>query len=196
MERTTTQVIGSAEIEIVRRVARRRFGGVNRVDLEDLVQEALLALVREAGRWQPGSGTWEGWVAVTAERRMIDRWRTWRVGRGTAREHRRRFADMASIDAPVTGAEGPATMAERVVDLRAESALRAVEDNDFLAGTLGRAGHDRRPGRQLTRADREVVSSILSGERPTEMAERLGITPSAVSVRRRQALHKLRLAAA
>jgi RNA polymerase sigma factor (sigma-70 family) len=145
----------------------RASGGVQRCDLQDIKQGAVLGLYEAAERWDPERGaftTWSAWCcrhAVQAERRVL---------RGPAPVVRRRLKADTEATHPIAAFEDADEQSFRLAQVYAEIAKWKPRDRKVF------------------------VAHHLRGMTVREIGEALGVSHQAVSERLRRLLARLRAA--
>lgn len=140
----------------------RRFSR-DRTDAEDAAQDALLAIWRVAGRYDPARSSEETFVAMIARRKLIDRMRSARGGS-------RSPTTLAVPDLPDMGVPASALIE------RSEDVARA-----------GQVLADLRPEEQ-----RVIRMSVLQGMTHAEISARLGMPIGTVKTNIRRGLARVR----
>lgn len=119
--------------EQVRRFARdrafrwhRATGGRGGVTLDDLEQEAFIALLEALEGWSEEAGPFLPWYSLRLKAAF-----TAATAQRTQRDRKDPLQDCLSLDAPLTDREGnPFTLEDTIPDQRAEDDLNAVEERD------------------------------------------------------------------
>lgn len=140
----------------------RRFVG-NAADAEDAVQEAFVAIWKNAGRYDPSVASETTFVAMIARRRFIDRKR---------RESRRVEADSVSVEEPLI--EAP------------EDRVPAIEVSDEAA-RVSAAVQTLRPDQQKV-----LQLAVCHGWSHQLIADRLGLPLGTVKTNVRRGLIRVR----
>lgn len=122
--------------EQVRRFARdrafrwhRATGGRGGVTLDDLEQEAFIALLEALEGWDEKAGKFLAWYDLRLKSAF-----TAATAQRTQRDRKDPLQDCLSLDAPLTDREGdPFTLEDTIPDQRAEDDLNTVEERDRQA---------------------------------------------------------------
>jgi RNA polymerase sigma factor (sigma-70 family) len=142
-------------------------------DADDLVQEVLAVLVRELPRFEHNGrpGAFRAWLRAITVHRLRDFWR--------ARRYRPQAPGDSDFLAKLDQLEDPASGLSRLWD--------EAHDRHVVRRLLELIRPDFRP------ATWEAFEGImLRGERPTAVAERLGVSLNTVLLAKARVLHRLR----
>jgi RNA polymerase sigma factor (sigma-70 family) len=152
------------------------------MEREDLVSWGMIGLVQAARAWDPERGGSFSTVACQA----ID----WMIVRGVRRERKpEQAAATVSLDELMAGDEAPG-QPERFVD-------RIVDEQDVEGELLDGATRAAVRGavEKLAPLERRLIERRFYEEVPlAQLAEELGVSRQAVSLRQRIALRRLRMA--
>jgi len=109
------------------KTARRwAYSGRGGVTVDDLMQEAFLALLDALEGWRPEGGAFLTWYALRLKAAFTEA-----TGRRTQRQKLDPLHSAASLDAPLTDDEGDQlVMVDVIPDPAAEAALEAVDELD------------------------------------------------------------------
>jgi len=162
--------------------------------LEDMVQEAVLAIARKLDQFDPERGRIEAWICATVRHGVLDSMRATgagpiRVSRHLLRRYREQGKELGEVCASLdehmeTGEE---QSYRRVQDNGSMSHTELVEKRDML-------DHARR---MIPLRHREVLDLLypVNGAIPLPMREagrRLGLSESRISQLRKEALRSMR----
>lgn len=104
----------------------RATGGRGGVTLDDLEQEAFIALLEALEGWDEKAGKFLTWYDLRLKSAF-----TAATAQRTQRDRKDPLQDCLSLDAPLTDREGnPFTLEDTIPDQRAEDDLNAVEERD------------------------------------------------------------------
>ena len=107
----------------------RATGGRGGVTLDDLEQEAFLALLAALEGWDEKAGKFLTWYDLRLRAAF-----TAATAQRTQRDRKDPLQDCLSLDAPLTDREGdPFTLEDTIPDQRAENDLNTVEERDRQA---------------------------------------------------------------
>ena len=107
----------------------RATGGRGGVTLDDLEQEAFIALLEALEGWDEKAGKFLTWYDLRLKSAF-----TAATAQRTQRDRKDPLQDCLSLDAPLTDREGnPFTLEDTIPDQRAEDDLNAVEERDRQA---------------------------------------------------------------
>ena len=146
---------------------------VQESDAEDLVQEVLLAVSKDLGKFDHGGqpGAFRGWLKAILVNRLRKFWR--------ARDRRPQARGGSDIDARLSQLDDPASEASRVWDRQ--------HDQHVLRQLLALAEPHFAPS--TWKAFSRVA---LDGARPEAVAKELGISLNAVCIAKSRVLSRLR----
>ena len=173
----------------VRRFARdrafrwhRATGGRGGVTLDDLEQEALIALLEALEGWDEKAGKFLTWYDLRLKAAF-----TAATAQRTQRDRKDPLQDCLSLDAPLADQEGdPFTLADTVPDQRAKDDLNTVEERDLQAGV-------RRVVDSLPAEQRRVILLRYYHDMTREQtAQRLHLTRTRAAAIEAKALRLLR----
>ena len=175
--------------EAVRRFARdrafrwhRATGGRGGVTLDDLEQEAFIALLEALEGWNEESGKFLTWYDLRLKSAF-----TAATAQRTQRDRKDPLQDCLSLDAPLTDREGdPFTLEDTMPDQRAEADMEAVAERDLQAGV-------RRVVDSLPAEQRRVILLRYYHDMTREQtAQRLHLTRTRAAAIEAKALRLLR----
>ena len=149
--------------------ARRR--GVKSEDADDVTQQVLAALMRAMPRWDPGTGSFRGWLWTITVNKIRDFRR--------AESRRERASGDSGVRHLLNEIEAPAGGASAQWD--------DEFDNDVLAGALRLLRPDF-----TERSWRAFEMTVVEGRPPAEVAGLLGIKLHSVYKAKSRILSKLR----
>jgi RNA polymerase sigma factor (sigma-70 family) len=161
---------------VKRFTSRYRIPGVLGLDIDDLISEAFIALCRAAEMWDPQRGAFSTYAVVAIQNWLINVCKLDRVGI-------RNEVEMLSLDSPIGDAEE-----ERLMDLLPDSGPQ-LEDtviNRRLASDL-RVAVDELPDK-----DRRVITGLLHGHNPADLARAFGCSRQRIEQIQSRAYRRLR----
>ena len=173
----------------VRRFARdrafrwhRATGGRGGVTLDDLEQEAFIALLEALEGWDEKAGKFLTWYDLRLKAAF-----TAATAQRTQRDRKDPLQDCLSLDAPLADQEGdPFTLADTVPDQRAKDDLNTVEERDLQAGV--RRVVDSLPAEQR----RVILLRYFHDMTREQTAQRLHLTRARAAAIEATALRLLR----
>src|SRR5438552_4558825 len=157
-------------------LSRYRIPGVLGLDTEDLVSEAFLALCRAAEMWDPERGAFSTYAVVAINNWLIN---VCKLDRASIRTE----IEVLSLDTPVGEAEE-----ERLGDLLPDQG-RGLEDM-VLSRSL--ADDLRAAVRELPDRDRAVMTALLQGETPSDLARAYGCSRQRIEQIQSRAFRRLK----
>src|SRR5215210_8794715 len=175
-EALITQNLRLAPYCVRRFLSRYRIPPVLGLDTEDLVSEAFLALCRAADMWDPARGAFSTYAVVAINNWLIN---VCKLDRASIRTE----LEMLSLDTPVGEAEE-----ERLMDLLPDQGrdLEELVLSRILADDL------RAAVRELPDRDREVMTALLQGETPSELARAYGCSRQRIEQIQSRAYRRLK----
>lgn len=161
---------------VKRFLSRYRVPSVLSLDTEDLVSEAFIALCRAAEMWDPKRGAFSTYAVVAIQNWLINVCKLDRVSI-------RKEQEMLSLDTPVGDSEE-----ERLMDLLPDNGPRLEETviNRRVASEL-RTAVDELPDR-----DRRVITGLLQGDNPADLARAFGCSRQRIEQIQSRAYRRLR----
>jgi RNA polymerase sigma factor (sigma-70 family) len=175
-EELITENLRLAPYCVRRFLSRYRIPAVLGLDTEDLVSEAFLALCRAADMWDPARGAFSTYAVVAIHNWLIN---VCKLDRASIRTE----LEMLSLDAPVGEAEE-----ERLMDLLPDQG-RGTEEV-VLSRSL--ADDLRAAVRELPDRDREVMTALIQGETPSELARAYGCSRQRIEQIQSRAFRRLK----
>lgn len=174
-----TEELYSANVGLLRKLARRYRGIDPAVDLDDLLQAGYLGLAEAERTYDAGKGkSWVGWACWYAKKAMLDA-----LG---LRGRRRAHLGAAELDRPLGGVEGAACLADLLEDKTIPDASSGLVEGERRAAVRAAVG-------RLTGRRREVIlRHDLQGASFAAVGAALGLSPDAAWKLRRKALNDLR----
>ncbi len=157
-------------------LSRYRVPSMLGLDTEDLVSEAFLALCRAADMWDPERGAFSTYAVVAINNWLIN---VCKLDRASIRNE----LDTLSLDTPVGEAEE-----ERLMDLLPDQG-RGIEDV-VLSRSL--ADDLRAAVRELPDRDREVMTALIQGETPSDLARAFGCSRQRIEQIQSRAYRRLK----
>ena len=107
----------------------RRWGRASGIDIDDLMQEAFVALMDALGTWNRDTGMFLTWYTILLKGAFTEA-----VGLRTARQRNDPLRGAVSLDAPVGHDEAdPLTLLDVLEDPTAERAMQDLLERDFAA---------------------------------------------------------------
>lgn len=107
----------------------RRWGRASGIDIDDLMQEAFVALMDALGTWNRDAAMFITWYTLRLKGAFTEA-----VGLRTARQRNDPLRGAVSLDAPVGhDAEDPFTMLDILADPTAEREMDGLAERDFSA---------------------------------------------------------------
>ena len=107
----------------------RRWGRASGIDIDDLMQEAFVALMDALGTWNRDAAMFITWYTLRLKGAFTEA-----VGLRTARQRNDPLRGAVSLDAPVGhDAEDPFTLLDVLEDPTAERAMQDLMERDFSA---------------------------------------------------------------
>lgn len=160
----------------------RATGGRGGVTLDDLEQEAFIALLEALEGWDEKAGKFLTWYDLRLKSAF-----TAATAQRTQRDRKDPLQDCLSLDAPLTDREGnPFTLEDTIPDQRAEADMEAVAERDLQAGV-------RRVVDSLPAEQRRVILLRYYHDMTREQtAQRLHLTRSRAATIEAKALRLLR----
>lgn len=173
----------------VRRFARdrafrwhRATGGRGGVTLDDLEQEAFIALLEALETWKADEGPFLPWYAYRLKGTF-----TAATAQRTKRDMKDPLQDCLSLDAPLVDHEGnPFILEDTIPDPRAEADMESVAERDLQAGV--RRVVDSLPAEQR----RVILLRYFHGLTREQTAQRLHLTRARATAIEAKALRLLR----
>ena len=105
----------------------RRWGRASGIDIDDLMQEAFVALMDALGTWNRDAAMFITWYTIRLKGAFTEA-----VGLRTARQRNDPLRGAVSLDAPVGHDEAdPLTLLDVLEDPTAERAMQGVMERDF-----------------------------------------------------------------
>jgi RNA polymerase sigma factor (sigma-70 family) len=175
-EALITENLRLAPYCVRRFLSRYRIPPVLGLDTEDLVSEAFLALCRAADMWDPARGAFSTYAVVAINNWLIN---VCKLDRASIRTE----IEMISLDTPVGESEE-----ERLMDLLPDQArdLEEVVMSRSLADDL------RAAVRELPERDRAVMTALIQGETPSELARAYGCSRQRIEQIQSRAFRRLK----
>ena len=160
----------------------RATGGRGGVTLDDLEQEAFIALLEALEGWDEKAGKFLTWYDLRLKSAF-----TAATAQRTQRDRQDPLQDCLSLDAPLTDREGdPFTLGGTIPDPRAEEDMEAVAERDLQAGV-------RRVVDSLSEEQRRVILLRYYHDMTREQtAQRLHLTRARAAAIESKALRLLR----
>jgi RNA polymerase sigma factor (sigma-70 family) len=175
-EALITQNLRLAPYCVRRFLSRYRVPAVLGLDTEDLVSEAFLALCRAADMWDPARGAFSTYAVVAINNWLIN---VCKLDRASIRSE----LEMLSLDTPVGETEE-----ERLMDLLPDQG-RGLED---LVLSRSLADDLRAAVRDLPERDRQVMTALIQGETPSELARAYGCSRQRIEQIQSRAFRRLK----
>jgi RNA polymerase sigma factor (sigma-70 family) len=175
-EQLVTENMRLAPYCVKRFTSRYRIPSMLGLDHEDLISEAFIALCRAADMWDPNRGAFSTYAVVAIQNWLINVCKLDRVGI-------RNEVEVLSLDSPIGESEE-----ERLMDLVPDSGPQ-LEDtviNRRLASELHLAVE------QLPEKDRRVITGLLRGDNPAELARAFGCSRQRIEQIQSRAYRRLR----
>lgn len=160
----------------------RATGGRGGVTLDDLEQEAFIALLEALEGWDDSSSPFLPWYSLRLKSAF-----TAATAQRTKRDMKDPLQDCLSLDAPLTDREGdPFTLEDTIPDQRAEDDLNTVEERDRQAAV-------RRVLDSLAPEQKQVILLRYFHDMTREQtAQRLHLTKTRAAAIEAKALRLLR----
>jgi RNA polymerase sigma factor (sigma-70 family) len=175
-EQLITNNLRLAPYCVRRFLSRYRIPAVLGLDTEDLVSEAFIALCRAAEMWDPARGAFSTYAVVTINNWLIN---VCKLDRVSIRSE----IEVLSLDTPVGESEE-----ERLMDLLPDQG-RDLEE-EVMSRNL--ADELRAAVQELPDRDREVMTALLQGETPSELARAFGCSRQRIDQIQSRAFRRLK----
>ena len=175
-EQLVTENMRLAPYCVKRFTSRYRIPSMLGLDVDDLISEAFIALCRAAEMWDPNRGAFSTYAVVAIQNWLINVCKLDRV-------RLRNEVEVLSLDSPIGDSEE-----ERLMDLVPDSGPQ-LEDtviNRRLASELHLAVE------QLPEKDRRVITGLLRGDNPAELARAFGCSRQRIEQIQSRAYRRLR----
>jgi RNA polymerase sigma factor (sigma-70 family) len=175
-ERLVMENLRLAPYCVKRFTSRYRIPSVLSLDTDDLVSEAFIALCRAAEMWDPKRGAFSTYAVVAIQNWLINVCKLDRVGI-------RKEMEMLSLDSPIGEAEE-----ERLMDLLPDNGPR-LEDTVISRRV---ASELRLAVEELPDRDRRVITGLLRGDNPADLARAFGCSRQRIEQIQSRAYRRLR----